>query len=350
MGRCGQLDIVLARDVSSVRGWLPSSQSYQTACALRTRPGTTYKLDGGVTLAVPALFFLLMTFAAWASVLSVGLPTLPTNPSYDDKYCPATSVRGTTNAAGDALCYKPFFSDPKTAATWAHDALSRAGSGYVLVLLAAICTSVIVAVWGLFFSVKDELVSPGAGADAVSRGRWLDEGLTFLRWAGRVMYSAMFLFPVGLALAWNPGYAQVTASLNAALGLLVAGGALSLLAFGGRLSKLALGFRPAVRVALDVGNWLREHPRESNPTARICARYVSLLRHISQWRDPFGRGYSAVLIFAHSQGTVITADLLRFLKAEARQAGSFQKYDTALAGFDRLPIVLLTMGCPLRQL
>ncbi len=54
------------------------------------------------------------------------------------------------------------------------------------------------------------------------------------------------------------------------------------LAFGGRLSKLALGLRTGVRVGLDVDNWLREHPRGVNPTARICARYVSIARYIAQ--------------------------------------------------------------------
>ena len=66
---------------------------------------------------------------------------------------------------------------------------------------------------------------------------------------------------------------------------------MGLLAFGGRLSKLTGGLRTGVRVALDVHNWLREHPEGTNPTARICARYVSLLRHIAQWRDADNNGY-----------------------------------------------------------
>ena len=105
-----------------------------------------------------------------------------------------------------------------------------------------------------------------------------------------------------------------------------------------------------MRVARDVDNWLREHPRETNPTARICGRYVSLLRYIAQWKGEDGKGYDALIFFAHSQGTVITADLLRFLQVEAQLRGSYAAYDRTLAGLDKMQRHLFTMGCPLRQL
>jgi hypothetical protein len=98
-----------------------------------------------------------------------------------------------------------------------------------------------------------------------------------------------------------------------------------------------------IRICLDVDDWLREHPHGSNPTALICARYVSLLRYISC------QSYDAIVIFAHSQGTVITADLLRFL-ARSRVDGTYEKYDHRLAALDRVPVTLFTVGSPLRQL
>ncbi len=104
---------------------------------------------------------------------------------------------------------------------------------------------------------------------------------------------------------------------------------------------------------LDVDNWLREDPRESNPTARICGRYVSLLRHISAWHDSDSERsqYDAMVIIAHSQGTVITADFLRFLHAERRLAHSkLQRYDPELEHLAEMPTYLFTMGCPLHQL
>jgi hypothetical protein len=126
------------------------------------------------------------------------------------------------------------------------------------------------------------------------------------------------------------------------LGTLVMGAGITVMTLGGRVAKLAGGLRPVLRVALDVDNWLREHPRDSNPTARISARYVSLLRFISQWRDADGCRYDGLVIFAHSQGTVITSDLLRFLNRS--------RVDAALDHFYKMPVSLLTCGCPLRQL
>src|SRR5689334_24004654 len=147
---------------------------------------------------------------------------------------------------------------------------------------------------------------------------------------------------------WFEAHA-LTANL---IGTMVAGAGAGLLAFRGRLSELALGFRPVLRVMLDVDSWLREHPRDSNPTGRICARYVTLLRHICNYRDPEGRKHDALVIVAHSQGTVITADLLRFLQVEHRATKPPEKYDPGLERIlsGELPVYLFTMGCPLRQL
>jgi len=46
-----------------------------------------------------------------------------------------------------------------------------------------------------------------------------------------------------------------------------------------------------------------------------------VLRFLALWREPVERkrGYDAVVILAHSQGCVITADALRFLHAEAKR-------------------------------
>jgi hypothetical protein len=106
---------------------------------------------------------------------------------------------------------------------------------------------------------------------------------------------------------------------------------------------------------LDVDNWLREHPRGSNPKARICGRYVSLLRYICNWKDQDCQPYEKIIIIAHSQGTVISADLLRFLhfpNPTAPEPYRWRDLDPQLEvlGTPRLPVYLFTMGCPLRQL
>jgi len=110
-----------------------------------------------------------------------------------------------------------------------------------------------------------------------------------------------------------------------------------LFAIRGRLKKLALGFRPALGILLDVDNWMRELPAGASPRARISGRYVSLLRYM------VAQQYDALVIVAHSQGTVITADLLHFLRGNAGD-------NPQLAELGALPVYFFTMGCPLRDL
>ena len=117
--------------------------------------------------------------------------------------------------------------------------------------------------------------------------------------------------------------------------------ATGLMAFSNRLKSLTLGLRNVVDTALEVDNYLREHPLRAAPRARIAARYSSLLRRV------YARGYDKVVIIAHSQGTVITADLLRFIEAVDRTHGHLV---AGLASKARCPVTLFTMGSPLRQL
>jgi hypothetical protein len=137
-----------------------------------------------------------------------------------------------------------------------------------------------------------------------------------------------------------PAYPGTIALLGAVVTIIIT-------ASKGPFRFLALGFRSVIDVALDITNWLRIHPLERNPRARISARYVSLLRHICQWIDPVdGSRYDAIVIIAHSQGAVISAEILRFLQNERGDPELARLYD----GVDSLPIYLFTMGCPLRQL
>jgi len=307
-----------------------------------------------LTLALPAVLFLLLTFAGWAGLVQVAGKMLPGEAAPDP--CCARSTPPPEPARG-VLHYHPILvlhEGHETAFQWAKDALSGAGLGYLPILLLLVVAAVLITIWGMLPSVLEE-VSPSKDpltqAKANSFGEWLTDGYTYMRWGGRLIYLGIFSFVPATAagLIW-PSLTAHEAPILEVLGTIVAGGAVGILGFGGSLSKLALGMRPVVRVALDVDNWLREHPRDSNPTARISARYVSLLRYIAQWQGEDKRGYDALIIFAHSQGTVITADLLRFLTAEATAAGGYQHYDPALKGPAELPVYLMTMGCPLRQL
>jgi hypothetical protein len=114
----------------------------------------------------------------------------------------------------------------------------------------------------------------------------------------------------------------------------------------GPLKFLALGTRTVVDVALDVVNWLREHPKDDNVRSRITERYVSILRHLCAESS----GYDAVIIVAHSQGTMIAADVMRHLWS-SREALLKSGSEPSLARWldGRLPLHLFTMGSPLRQ-
>ena len=119
------------------------------------------------------------------------------------------------------------------------------------------------------------------------------------------------------------------------------GAALSVL--GGQLSRRIPSLRGPLDVAMDVDNHFREFPRTDIPRAHIFSRYAALLCHLRE------EGYERIVVVAHSQGTVISAELLRFLSSTGERAPA--PGDTpAIAGRALPPVSLLTVGCPLRQL
>ncbi|HUB66890.1 MAG TPA: hypothetical protein VL981_05335 [Candidatus Methylacidiphilales bacterium] len=105
-------------------------------------------------------------------------------------------------------------------------------------------------------------------------------------------------------------------------------------------------FGPILNKALDVDGYLRQNPKERTPKARIFCRYTSLLRYI--FSHP--ANYKKVVILAHSQGTIITADLLKYLMDSKIELDPvlLRQHDGKREFLK--PISLFTMGCPLRQL
>ncbi|MEP6821793.1 MAG: hypothetical protein ABI946_05520 [Chthoniobacterales bacterium] len=175
-------------------------------------------------------------------------------------------------------------------------------------------------------------------------GENLSAGFRAMRLSGEIVRATFIVvLPLDIILtALRPDLIKVEWMQTANHVFLIVGAWLvaALVVAKGPFKGIALGLRSALDVALDVINWLRLHPLESNPRARICARFRSLIRHVEEWKDPRdGTGFKAIVIFAHSQGTVIAADLLRFLQ---------HPDNAALA--PKLPIYLFTMGNPLRQL
>jgi hypothetical protein len=119
---------------------------------------------------------------------------------------------------------------------------------------------------------------------------------------------------------------------------------LALSALGGVLSRYVPWMRAPLDAALDVDSHFREFPRRGIPRSRIFSRFAALLRHVAD------QGYERVVIVAHSQGTVISTELLRYLQYRAGQ-GEQQGGEAGRLWRDLGPeLHLLTAGSPLRQL
>jgi hypothetical protein len=194
---------------------------------------------------------------------------------------------------------------------------------------------------------------PGAAEWTARLGAWLGGGLAWLTRVftvvvpfgavvGGVLYLAFvyrqFAFSAGAAGDWAKWVAGWLDALQGetlvAAGKWLAGGALTIAALGSRFTRTFGRLRVALDAVLDVDSYFRDPPNRQPPRARIYSRYASLLVYL---RD---RGYTRFVIVAHSQGTVITADLLRYLHVQGRLP--------ALVG--GAPISLVTVGSPLRDL
>ena len=193
----------------------------------------------------------------------------------------------------------------------------------------------------------------GAAEWAQRLGNWLGGGVrslgTAFKWlvpvgaiAGSVLYLA-FVFQQfaitrgvegGLAL-WLDGFLEgFRGETLVAAGKWLAGGALTITALGSRFTETFGRLRVAIDAVLDVDNYFGDPPNRQPPRARIYSRYASLLAYL---RDA---GYARIVIVAHSQGTVISADLLRYLHVQNR-------LQETVGG---LPVALVTVGSPLRDL
>lgn len=160
--------------------------------------------------------------------------------------------------------------------------------------------------------------------------------------AGSAFYLAFvleqFAFTMGAGgnlVAWlADGLELFQGEALVAAGKWLAGGALTLAALGSRFTQTFGRLRVAIDAVLDIDNYFADPPSRQPPRARIYSRYASVLAYL---RDA---GYARIVIVAHSQGTVISADLLRYLHVQGRLQG--------IAG--ELPIALVTVGSPLRDL
>ncbi len=188
----------------------------------------------------------------------------------------------------------------------------------------------LLAVWTLFPAILSDIFPPddkSTAKDSWGLGNWLTNGYTVLVWSFLLLVCiGIPIFAViGYSSVWHDFFIKFEGELTSspflqipALFLTVSAG--TLIALGSTLKKVSLGLRGVLDAALDVDNYLREEPEDDTPKAKIFARYASLLRYICD--RPIEDQYDAIIIVAHSQGTVISADLLRYLNQDFLLKGS----------------------------
>jgi len=292
-----------------------------------------------LTLVAPGLVVALMNLVLWKVLYLLGRKLIPTTVH--------TPI--------------PLFSALPEFAIW-HDStreyvgrlIDTAASPFFVVGILAGMVAVLLTIWSLIPVVLSEFQkAPRDAKQTVWLGRCLSRSFPVMRISGEILRAmAVIGLPFAIVLTWLNWHEVrnaewVVRMKPSAPWLLTLFGSFLVLALSGSKGPfkwLALGFRAALDVALDVVNWLRLHPADSNPKARITTRFVSLLRYLCHWKAAGNAGgYHAMIIVAHSQGTVIAADTLRFLRAANRES--------VLEKLGRdIPVYLFTFGCPLRQL
>jgi len=273
-----------------------------------------------------------------------------------------------TQASASFVCQLP-----TTADTFVEDRAKRSAGSFAL--LAPLLLGVVGFVALVFApSVLREL-RLAAPPESAALGRWLSTGYRTIErmvrlWGPAVAVASLCVMAAFVLAAWarhgtlppdgwitrdmftlDDKLQAVSDSWLQRVLLVVAGGAAGLLALGKVAIKQLQALRAPLDAALDVDNHFREFPRHAISRVRIVERYVALLDHLRE------QGYERVVIVAHSQGTVITAELLRYLQQRSRLAGAPAQ---AVPGqvdpvrlqqwLGRTGVHLLTVGSPLRQL
>ncbi|MBS1841303.1 MAG: hypothetical protein JSS69_17000 [Acidobacteria bacterium] len=193
-------------------------------------------------------------------------------------------------------------------------------------------------------------------------GGWLSSGFRHFRWTVALLWSAVFLVPVITLVVAIWMYTRPDAPHEPFLLYfyslpLMAKGEAQLLTLGGVIAGSAVVLAgilvkylsSVLDTILDVDTYLRTGPPDATPRAMIAERYASLLRHIHACRGENGiPAYDHIVIVAHSLGSLITADLMRFLHQNRMSGWTEYAFDEPVCR--PLPVYFFSMGCPLRQL
>ena len=314
---------------------------------------------GRIGALVSLASFLLVAMALWAA-----LGTALESSLKGDCHAPAVWIGDVAAAASAASSGKASRADYKglrvcgagddkvDAASFAQHRFVNSTETFALnALLLAVVMGYLVLLLAPSLLAELQIVTSGSAAESRRLGRWLT---WFYRYLDRLVLFASTVGAIAVVLvvvSFLRGSSPIDGWLSDASGtilrwfVLPAASALAVFsALGGILSRWAPGLRAPLDAALDVDNYMREFPRRAIPRAQIFARYAALLGALRE------RGYRRIVVVAHSQGTVISAELLRYLSSQSAaraQSGRPQRLKQLL-GCEK--IHMLTLGCPLRQL
>jgi len=236
------------------------------------------------------------------------------------------------------------------------------------IIMGILVLSLLLLAWAVLpsviFELKPEWTKNAASIRIRSLGEWVSRGLDNIAILVRLLWFSIVPVPLlFLALDWLVLHNHFPAAKDAlddaskfTLPLIKPAG-LVLAVSGATVFGFLMKYLTTILdTILDVDNYLRTSPKDAAPRARIAERCTSLLRYIATYRDDQNRPYSKVIIVAHRLGSMVTADLLRYLERSAHDSPDrgLARYEfrkqPAPGGQSKLPIYVFSMGCPLRQL
>ena len=301
-------------------------------CAAMARTGwrrqawnTAWTARATVTLSTA--LFANLTLAVWAAVFKAVQVIVPKEAPFRPLWFGDTITK--------VLCLE---TGGTTIETFLRQTLMVSASRAFILITLVFAVFVLAAVWSILPSVLVESKPRRKQEEKKDQmralGVWLTRGLNYIPAAAEI-FTILFLLTIVILLRSGcaPHAEDETSwkAISAAAALLVA-------LVGARF--WLPGARGALDIVLDVDNYLRQHPKTNTPRARIAERCASLLGFILD-RKQSGQEYDSVIVIAHSQGTMIVADLLRFLKLQGHPlSGRLKAKNPAF----------FSMGNPLHQL
>jgi hypothetical protein len=290
---------------------------------------------------IPTTLFLIVTIIIWKALVHLVLRSIP---PYTD-YTPWLHkvLPGWLTALVGDLPTRLRLPATVPLSDYTQALLTDAAGAFFNLLFVMIAAAVVLLVVGLLPSIFAETSPPARPSAVGSRrlGFWLDDAFAGAKLAGwLVLLALVVVLPLGarpqvIDYVTGQGWTFLLGdSVATWIGGTIAGSIAALALFRRNVFG---GLQKGLDIALDVDNWLRERPPSRNPRGLILLRFLALLREVQ------AGGYERIVIVSHSQGTVVCADLLRYL-----HTGNWGQH--GLETLRDVPIRLLTFGSPLRQL